>query len=167
MKTLMSKVLLALCLASGAGLVAADDDRFDARGFAAGSAMQWRLGDFRGARGYEIFYRAPDDRRWHRAPGGATDLADGWVLGTDRHRGGYGIYQWNGRGWSRMPGTAVEIGGSYQRPWVVNDRGIRYVWNGYDWREAAFDRDDRRDRDDWRGRRGRDERDDRRGRDDR
>ena len=29
-----------------------------------------------------------------------------------------------------MPGTAVEIGGSYRQPWVVNDRGIRFVWTG-------------------------------------
>jgi len=85
-------------------------------------------------------------------------VGDGWVLGTDRHTGGYGIYRWNGFSWSRMPGAAVRIGGSYRQPWVINDSGTRYVWNGYEWRVDRNTRYDGRDRDDRRYRRdGRDD----------
>lgn len=171
MNTLIPKTLLLLALAA-AGTAAADERHdlrgYEGRGHESAGALQWRLGDSRGS-GREVLYRAPGDRRWRTAPGAATDLADGWVLGVDRHRGGYGIYQWNGRGWSRMPGAAVYIGGSYRQPWVINDRGERFVWTGYDWRETRAARDDRRDRDDWRRGRGRDGRgdDDREDRDER
>ena len=112
--------------------------------------------------------------RWQIAPGTAVAIGAGWVLGTDRHRGGYGIYRWNGRGWSRMPGTAVRIGGSYQRPWVVNDRGVRFIWNGYDWQQerdsGRYNERDQRDRGYGRGGRWgsdrRDQGDDRNRRDD-
>jgi hypothetical protein len=44
-----------------------------------------------------------------------------WVVGTNRVVGGYGIYHWNGRGWTPMPGGAVAISvGSAGRPWVIN-----------------------------------------------
>jgi opacity protein-like surface antigen len=143
MKTLMSKALMLLCLMSAVS-VASADDRFTPRyGYGAESrydnanvaGLQWRLGDSRGA-GREILFRARGDRRWQVAPGEAVAVNDGWVLGTDRHRGGFGIYRWNGRGWSRMPGEATEIGGSYQQPWVVNALGVRYIWNGGNWSEV-------------------------------
>ena len=67
------------------------------------------------------------------APGSATAVGDGWVIGTDRRGGGYGIYRWSGRGWNRVAGGAVDIGGSYEQPWVINNRGEQFYWNGYDW----------------------------------
>lgn len=112
----------------------------------------WRLGE-RVRGGYAIYHRG------HRVPGTAIDIADGWVLGTKRESGGYAIYRWNGRGWDQAPGGAVDIGGSYNRPWVVNNRGQSFSWNGYDWeasfgsfRSKAFNRNDR-GRDDY-GRNG-------------
>ena len=162
MKNLISKMLIVLCLAT-APILAGADDRFDSRNnFPAVGSGDWRLGDFHGdRRGYEILYRAPGRNRWQLAPGGAMAIADGWVLGTDRHNGGYGIYRWNGRDWSRMPGTGVRIGGSYRQPWVVNERGVRFSWNGFSWREdqrADRNNDRNNDRDRW----DRNDRDDRR-----
>ncbi|HWK55173.1 MAG TPA: hypothetical protein VNR18_12430 [Hyphomicrobiales bacterium] len=152
MKSPMLHAPLMFCLALLACSANADT-RFGPShgfGFADGGAIEWRLGDFRNhLQGHEILYRTPGSKRWQVAPGAATALSNGWVLGTDRHRGGYGIYRWNGRGWSRMPGTAVRIGGSYRQPWVVNDSGIRYTWNGYEWRQdsASQYRNDRGHRD--------------------
>lgn len=174
MKNTTIRAPLLFCLALLA-CTANADPRFApnrAFGFADGGVMEWRLGDFRGhLQGHEILYRVPGSRRWQVAPGAATALGNGWVLGTDHHHGGYGIYRWNGRGWSRMPGTAVRIGGSYRQPWVVNESGVRYLWNGYQWRQDGSSRyrndHDRRDfqRPDARERRDlqrRDTRDDRR-----
>lgn len=177
MKALTCKTLLIVSLAL-ASFGASADDRFDNRyRFGGNTAVEWRLGSFLGRhQGYEIMFRAGNSGRWIRAPGYATAIADGWVLGTDRHAGGYGIYRWNGYNWDRAPGTAVRIGGTYRQPWVINDRNIRYEWNGYDWREAgyagrnSFPGNDRFDRDSRFGRNDRDERrfDDRsRDRDDR
>lgn len=90
---------------------------------------EWRLGNHN-----QIFHRT--DRGWQRVPGSAIDVGDGWVIGTDRRNGGFGIYRWNGRRFDRMPGGAVEIGGSYERPWVINNRGERFEWTGRDWREV-------------------------------
>ena len=90
----------------------------------------WRLGE-RVRGGFAIYHRG------YRVPGAAISIADGWVLGTKRESGGYAIYRWNGRDWDQAPGGAVEIGGSYNNPWVVNNRGQRYSWNGYDW-EPGF-----------------------------
>ena len=96
----------------------------------------WRLGE-RVRDGYAIYRRG--NRGWQRVPGSGIQVADGWVLGSRRESGGYAIYRWNGYGWDQAPGGAVRIGGSYNRPWVINDRGQRYVWNGYDWRpESGF-----------------------------
>ncbi len=102
-------------------------------------AQEWRQ------EGRAIFYRQRGEHQWHRAPGAALSVGDGWVIGTDRVEGGYGIYRWNGRNWDRAPGAGVRIGGSYSSPWVVNDRGERFGWNGYDWRQEGGyrDRDDR------------------------
>lgn len=93
------------------------------------SGGEWRLGDHN-----QIYHRT--NRGWQRVQGFAIDVADGWVIGTDRRSGGYGIYRWNGYSFDRMPGGAVEIGGSYKRPWVINNRGERFEWAGRDWREV-------------------------------
>lgn len=149
MKKLYLQILLLAGLAEQPLLANADDDDRNRRSWSGADALDWRLGAGRGDYGQEIFYRVPGDRRWHRAPGRATDLSDGWVLGTDRRNGGYGIYRWNGRDWQRMPGAGVDIGGSFQNPWVVNERGERFVWSGYQWREDAnYRRRDERRRND-------------------
>jgi hypothetical protein len=72
-------------------------------------------------------------------PGGGTDIgvgADGavWVVGTNPVGGGFGIYRWNGSGWSREPGGAVAVAvGSDGTPWVVNSAHRIYRWNGAGW----------------------------------
>lgn len=109
------------------------DDRDDWRG---GGRSEWRIGDHN-----QIYHRT--DRGWQRVQGSAIDVGDGWVIGTDRRNGGYGIYRWNGRRFDRMPGGAVEIGGSYERPWVINNRGERFEWTGHDWREVRGGRSNR------------------------
>ena len=167
--TLTTKVLIIFCLATASGLAGADDRNFSRNGYTPIDKFESTLGNFRGAnRGYEILYRDSSRRRWQLAPGAATAIGDGWVLGTDRHRGGFGIYRWNGRDWSRMPGTAVRIGGSYQQPWVINELGVQYTWNGYDWRQQPVSRSYGRDnyersfrQDDQRGRDQDNDRDDR------
>ncbi len=95
----------------------------------------WRLGE-RNRDGYAIYRR--DRGNWYRVPGSAVAVADGWVLGSRRESGGYAIYRWNGYNWDQAPGGAVEIGGTYNRPWVVNNRGQRFTWNGYDWRASGY-----------------------------
>ena len=120
MRNSFLKVILTICVLGFA--VAASARDFDRNG-------GWRLGN-----GYDHYgiYRW-DGRGWRRMPGSATDVGDGWVIGTDRRHGGYGIYRWNGHGWSRVSGGAVQIGGTYEQPWVVNNRGEQFFWNGYDW----------------------------------
>lgn len=64
---------------------------------------------------------------WQRLDGEASDIgvgADGsvWVIGTDERGGGFGIYHWNGAGWSRVEGGAVRIDVDPSgMPWIVND----------------------------------------------
>ena len=93
------------------------------------SGGEWRLGNHN-----QIYQRT--NRGWQRVQGSAIAVADGWVIGTDRRSGGYGIYRWNGYRFERMPGGAVDIGGSYERPWVINNRGERFEWTGREWREV-------------------------------
>lgn len=151
MKSLLIPALLLAGLALAPAAAVADNNGFE-----------WRRG---GA--YDIYYRAPGSP-WRRAPGSAIDVGDGWVIGTDRRHGGYSIYRWDGRRWHRMPGAGVKIGGSYHNPWVINDRGERFAWTGYGWREEPnFGRNDGRRRDDDRHDRGRNDNDWNRGRNDR
>ena len=93
----------------------------------------WKLGH---GRDYYSIYHF-NGRGWQRMPGSATAVGDGWVIGTDRRGGGYGIYRWSGRSWQRVPGGAVSIGGSYEQPWVINDRGEQFHWNGHDWDKSG------------------------------
>lgn len=142
----MNKLLVRVVLLAGlAGLpLLANADRDDYRGldWSRVDSLQWRL------QGREIYVRAPGERQWRRAPGEARVVSNGWAIGTDRRSGGYGIYRWNGRDWRRVTGAAIDIGGSYSNPWVINDRGERFVWTGNGWREDSRY-----------GRGGRDERD--------
>jgi len=165
MKKLALQIVLLAAAATQPLLAHADHERYDSRSRFNISQLSWRMGPDYG-RGHEIYFRYPGDRDWRRAPGAAVDVGDGWVIGTDRRSGGFGIYRWSGNDWQRMPGAAVDIGGSYDNPWVVNDRGLRFHWTGYEWRaDNNFSRrDERRDerRDDWRDERDRNNR----GRDD-
>jgi hypothetical protein len=83
---------------------------------------------------------------WQLVPGCGHDIAvaDGyegvaesvWVVGCNPVPGGYGIYRQNstGLGWEQFPGGAVSISvdpsGS---PWVTNNSGQIYHWNGSTW----------------------------------
>ncbi|MDR2239752.1 MAG: glycosyltransferase [Zoogloeaceae bacterium] len=98
--------------------------------------FEWKLDDAPTSEGRKILFRANNEEYWQAAPSEATAIGDGWMLGTDKRKGGYGIYRWNGNGWNRMPGAAIQIGGSYQRPWIINDSDVRYVWNGGTWKKA-------------------------------
>ena len=142
MTKLRFKVFIMVCIA-GISFAASADDRDRRGGFNNGQSGEWRLGNYRDGRGYEILRWT--NRGWRPVPGSATAVGDGWVLGTDRRSGGYGIYRWNGRDWDRAPGGAVRIGGSYRQPWVVNNQGERYVWKGRDWdQERGFYRQNSR-----------------------
>ncbi len=70
---------------------------------------------------------------WRPMPGMATDVADGWIVGTNRIGRDFGIWRWQDGQWQAMPGFATRIGGPYERPWVVNSRYETYAWNGSDW----------------------------------
>jgi len=153
MKKLLTLALVLAGLALQPSLAAAD-----------GNGLEWRRGG-----SYDVWYRHPGEHNWRRAPGSAREVADGWVIGTDRRNGGYSIYRWDGHRWHRMPGAGVHIGGGYYNPWVVNDRGERFSWNGYAWAEEPnFNRrnDGRRDERHDNGNRGRDDNTWNRGRDD-
>ncbi|MGB4246743.1 MAG: hypothetical protein WBJ75_03395, partial [Pseudohongiellaceae bacterium] len=62
----------------------------DRDGWRGGGRSEWRIGDHN-----QIYHRT--DRGWQRVQGSAIDVGDGWVIGTDRRNGGFGIYRWNGR----------------------------------------------------------------------
>jgi hypothetical protein len=65
--------------------------------------------------------------------GTARDVTDGWVIGTDTQGSGFGIYRWDGTGWTKTPGSAVRIGGTYRMPWAVNDINQTFRWTGSTW----------------------------------
>ena len=66
---------------------------------------------------------------WQTMPGKGTDIAIGrngmvWLIGTDKHPGGYGIYRWTGGNWESVEGAGVRIAvDGNGLPWVVNDNG--------------------------------------------
>lgn len=122
MKKRLIALIVLFTMTTGLPAVQADDRVYR---YSDGPA-NWRLGE-RVRDGFAIY------RNGYRVPGSAIALADGWALGSARESGGFAIFRWNGRHWDQAPGGAVEIGGTYQRPWVINNRGQRYVWNGYDW----------------------------------
>ncbi|MBE9067190.1 hypothetical protein IQ260_11035 [Leptolyngbya cf. ectocarpi LEGE 11479] len=69
-----------------------------------------------------------DGFAWQQLPGTATDVADGWIIGTEANPigGGYNIYRWNGTSWQETPGHAVHIGGNASNPYVVNNESEIY-----------------------------------------
>jgi hypothetical protein len=74
---------------------------------------------------HQIYNSPSDDGVWVRYPGAAVDIGVGngavWVVGTNPTSGGYGIYRWNGNGWTAFSGGAVGIAvGNDGLPWVIN-----------------------------------------------
>ena len=71
--------------------------------------------------------------------GRATDIAANanyvWITGDTWKSSGYDIHQWNGAGWNKMGGTAVEItiGANTSLPWVVNSKGEIFQRNLSGW----------------------------------
>jgi hypothetical protein len=70
-----------------------------------------------------------DGSTWIQRDGFARDIGDGWIVGTDSRPGGFGIYRWNGNNWDRVPGGAVRIGGTFDKPLIVNNAGIVFAWD--------------------------------------
>lgn len=75
-------------------------------------------------------------------PGTATEISVGgdgslWKIGTNRERGGYGIYKFNfsDNSWDKTThGAAVRIDvGPDGTPWVVNDAGLVYRFINNEW----------------------------------
>jgi hypothetical protein len=70
---------------------------------------------------------------WEQTPGAAKDVTDGWKIGTSTVAGGYEIHRWNGAGWTKIPGGAEHIGGTYSSPWMINNQNKIYHWSGSGW----------------------------------
>lgn len=73
--------------------------------------------------------------RWSRMPDSAADVAAGpdgsvWITGTTPVGGGFDIRQFNGTGWTTVPGGAVRIAVGPTGPWVVNNGGSIYRRDG-------------------------------------
>jgi hypothetical protein len=74
-----------------------------------------------------------------RRPGAATAIGVGangaiWITGTNPTAGGYGIYRWNGTGWSLVAGGAVSIAVDPSgNPWVINSAHQIYHRVGSGW----------------------------------
>lgn len=76
---------------------------------------------------------------WVAVAGAATDLAGGiggafYALGTTASPGGFLIYQWNGSGWTNIPGAAEQIAvGPDNMLWARQSNNLIYRWNGTSW----------------------------------
>jgi hypothetical protein len=77
--------------------------------------------------------------KWLSLPGRALDIgANGgqvYVIGNNAVPGGFGIFRWNGKTfgnvWDAVSGGATEITVDQTgNPWVVNDQGSIYRWQG-------------------------------------
>lgn len=70
---------------------------------------------------------------WQGVTGCASDIGVGkngsvFITGCGAVAGGYGIFGWNGSGWTEVGGGAVRISVDEQgRPWVVNDKGSIFI----------------------------------------
>lgn len=72
---------------------------------------------------------------WDKLPGAATDIGSGgnttWVTGTNSVNGGYGVWRWNMNNWQQIDGGAIAIAAdSAGRPWVANNQGEIFTYNG-------------------------------------
>ncbi|MBK8151156.1 MAG: hypothetical protein IPK58_23860 [Acidobacteria bacterium] len=65
-----------------------------------------------------------------------------FIIGTNSVPGGYGIYRFNGSGWTPIDGGAVRIAvDSAGNPWIVNSTGAVFSRNGGSWTEIPGMRD--------------------------
>ena len=89
-------------------------------------------------------FGAPDGTPgWHPMPGGAVSIGVGsnsqiWILGTNQMgpAGNYGVWTWNGTGWTQEPGYANGIFVSPEgTPWVTTNNTAHNIsrWNGSGW----------------------------------
>jgi hypothetical protein len=87
---------------------------------------------------------APVGSTWTREPGSAVDIGSGsgapnsatWVVGTNSRFGGYGLWQWNGSGWTEdsFHGGGVKVAVDQAgQPWVVNSAGQIYQRTSAGW----------------------------------
>jgi hypothetical protein len=79
---------------------------------------------------------------WSSVRGCATSTAGTWVIGCDAWiNGGRGIYQFDfeSHTFERRPGQAVDITIGGGGPWVVNDQGHIFKWDGTTFPEFVGD----------------------------
>jgi hypothetical protein len=77
--------------------------------------------------------------QWSLKTGSARDISVGangsvWIVGTNPVSGGYGVYKWNGTGWTGIDGGGVRIAvDPVGNPWLLNDAGRIFRRNGDKW----------------------------------
>lgn len=81
---------------------------------------------------------SPAAKTWTQLPGTAVDVGASanalWVIGTNTVPGGYGLHRWDGKTFIANSGGAVRIDLDPQgNPWVVNNAGKVFRWNGSAW----------------------------------
>eukprot|EP00824_Muranothrix_gubernata_P005429 TRINITY_DN16_c0_g1_i5.p1 TRINITY_DN16_c0_g1~~TRINITY_DN16_c0_g1_i5.p1 ORF type:complete len:283 (-),score=25.26 TRINITY_DN16_c0_g1_i5:13-861(-) len=80
----------------------------------------------------QIWYR--HGGRYHKIPGYAMDISYGGritIIGTNVETYGFGIYQWMGRHWKKLPGSGTQVSVDYHgRPWIVNKYHYIFRWAG-------------------------------------
>jgi hypothetical protein len=85
----------------------------------------------------EIFSRGANG--WQQRAGVAYDIGVGangavWVIGGAAVPGGFGVFRWNGSGWSQIDGGGVRIAVSPAgEPSIVNDLGEVYAHTAQGW----------------------------------
>jgi hypothetical protein len=92
---------------------------------------------------FTIFFSAKGDGSdWKLLPGAGRDIKVGadntvWIVGTIWEMGGYGIYKWNGGGWTKVPGGLVGLGVDAKGSiWGIQDTGAIFRsarGTGADW----------------------------------
>lgn len=73
--------------------------------------------------------------RWVKMPDTAKDIGAGpdgsvWIIGTQPVGGGFDIRQFNGSGWTTVPGGAERIAVGPSGPWIVNNAKNIYRRSG-------------------------------------
>ena len=57
-----------------------------------------------------------------------------WVIGGATRPGGFGVFRWNGSGWTQIDGGELRIAVSPAgNPWVANDLGDVYARTAQGW----------------------------------
>ena len=80
---------------------------------------------------------------WVRLPGAGRAIGVGangtaWLLGQTATAGGYAIYRWSGKAWSRVSGGAVSIDVDQAgNAWIVNNVGAISRRSGSGWQSLS------------------------------